>query len=68
MCGKAACTDLRGAYMVTYMSTQSLIKKNMFKKEINGKTNIKLLRGGDNIGFSFYIYHSHSISNWFIFF
>lgn len=35
----------------------------MFKKEKNGKTNINRLKGGENIGFSFYIFDNNIITN-----
>lgn len=35
----------------------------MFKKEKNGKTNINRLKGGEYIGFSFYIFNSNIIVN-----
>lgn len=33
----------------------------MFKKEKNGKTNINRLKGGEHIGFSFYIFNNNIV-------
>ena len=40
----------------------------MFKKEKKGKTNTKLQKGGERIGFSFYFFGNYNFTGFAIFF